>query len=388
MLRIAQVIPYDIRRPGGVGRHIYDLSAALIKLGHEVTIITPRLVGAAARDLAESGVGTASIEYIGKGWLVSANGTQFEISLASGRERARLDQLLQPGRFDVIHFHTLISPFLPLQVFKRSHCARVATFHNVPPSGTSGSLQRVAQEFVVKRLVAHLDDVIFASHVQNDLYSFAHHSFSVIPPGVDLQRFSRGAQPRAKNAENGLDILFVGRLEPRKGAHVLLQAYNQLRARYVSARLRIVGDGPERPALERFVRENFVPDVDFLGTASDSDLPSLYAAADIFCAPSPYGEGFGIVLTEAMAAGRPVVAAKNEGYRLVLQGEAAAFLVTPGDVEDTRQKLEKMILDPALRCRLGAWGRREAQKYDIEVLVPQFVAIYQRAIGTHSRTAG
>ena len=380
-MKIAQVSPYDINRPGGVQRHICDLSAELIKLGHEVTVISPRIDSDTKVALVSPTLGMSAIDYVGKGWLISLNGTQFEITLALGHERAYLDRLMQDGRFDIVHFHTLISPLMPMQVFLRSRCARVATFHNVPPDGTSGLIQRFLQAVVGRTLMKHLDEVILASDVQKELYSIGEESPShVLPPCVNLRRFDAPVDPFAQYRSDRLNILFLGRLEPRKGAMVLVQAYRDLRHRGIAACLLVAGDGPERSSLEQFVQTHRVPDVIFLNTIPDADLPRLYATCDIFCAPSLYGEGFGIVIAEAMASGRPVVAAANEGYRKLLQGEAAAFLVRPGDVDATRRKLEALISDPLLCERLGHWGRHEAKRYDSELLAPKFVAIYERVI--------
>ena len=111
-----------------------------------------------------------------------------------------------------------------------------------------------------------------------------------------------------------------------------------------------------------------------------AETPGLYAESDIFCAPSPYGESFGIVIAEAMASGKPVVAARNAGYRNLLNGEAAHFLTPPGDVDAIYGALRAMVLDAELRGRLGTWGRQEAMRYDCRIVAPQLVAIYEQAI--------
>jgi phosphatidylinositol alpha-mannosyltransferase len=381
-LKIAQLCPYDINRPGGVQRHIFDLSAALRKMGHEVTIIAPCARSRAKNGLVHPDPSACSIVYVGIGRLIAFNKTQFEITLALGDQLKHLDKVLQTGAFDVVHFHTLLSPFLPIQTFRRSHSANVATFHEVPPDTKTGSIQRFLYRTLSRRLMSQLDGIILASEVQKGLHLIGDVSpLAILPPCTDLHRFFEATEtPLERYRDDRMNILFLGRLEPRKGAIVLLQAYLELCRQGLPVRLLVAGDGPERPMLERFVQKHRVSEVVFLGRIDDADVPRWYATCDIFCAPSLYAEGFGIVLAEAMASGKPIVAAANAGYQTLLYGEAARFLVRPGDAEAFRSKLETLVVDPSLRHRLGEWGRSEAKRYDSDTLAPQFVAIYEQAI--------
>jgi phosphatidylinositol alpha-mannosyltransferase len=117
------------------------------------------------------------------------------------------------------------------------------------------------------------------------------------------------------------------------------------------------------------------------------ETPNWYAESDIVCAPSPSGESFGIVIAEAMASGKPVVAAANAGYRTLLTGEAAQLLAIPGNVASLFEKLRSVVLDASLRERLGQWGRKEAMRYDCRAVVPKLETIYKDAIPkAHART--
>ena len=385
-MKIAQLCPYDISRPGGVQRHILDLSAALRRLGHDVSIIAPR-VGTSTDGLAYPDADPCPIVNLGSGRLIALNKTQFEISWAVGAQCTRLASVLESSAFDVIHFHSLLSPFMPLQVFRRSHSTNVATFHAVPPDGKTGTMQRWLSRAVSRRLLPRLDGIILASDVQKELHPLAEVStpVTVLPPCTDLRRFEADTAPIERYRDGRVNILSLGRLEARKGAMTLLQACAGLGHSRPQMRLLFAGDGPERTALEQFVRDRGVADVVFLGRVEQADVARCYANCDIFCAPALYAEGFGIVLAEAMASGKPIVAAANAGYRIVLRGEAASFLTPPGDAETLRGKLEVLIADPALRQRLGAWGRIEAARYDSGTLAPSFVSFYEEAIRAKSR---
>ena len=346
-----------------------------------MTIIAPR-IGTNTNGLSYSEADTDPIVPIGSGRLIAVNKTQFEITWAVGGERRALARVLESGAFDVIHFHSLLSPFLPLQVFRQSRSANVATFHAVPPDSKTGGAQRRLSRAASRWLLPRLDGVILASEVQKELHPVASvpTPVAILPPCIDLRRLEADTPPIKRYRDGHLNILFLGRLEPRKGAMTLLQAYDGLRRSGLPLRLLFAGDGPERAALEQYVRDRALADVVFLGRIKQADLACCYATCDIFCAPSLYAEGFGIVLAEAMASAKPIVAAANAGYRTVLQGEAASFLAPPGDAEALRSKLEALMADPALRHRLGAWGRIEAKRYDSGALAPRFVSFYEEAV--------
>lgn len=377
-MKIAQLCPYDIHRPGGVQMHIRDLSEALRERGHAVTIIAPR-VGPSVPD-------TESLIHLGAARKIGFGGTAFEISIAMGADHRRLAALMRQDRFDVVHFHTIWTPMLPLQAFRLSGAANVATFHDTPPDTWGGALTRLVYRGFSRWLLPRLDGVIAVSEAPaGHLRPTGDQRLALLPPCTDLRRFMSGAAPFDRYRDGRVNILFLGRLEPRKGAAILVEAYRRLCAEDLPVRLLIAGDGDLAPMLRGAVAKHGVPRVEFIGRFPDADAPRWYATCDIYCAPSMYGESFGIVLTEAMASGRPVVAAANHGYRTVLRGEAAAFLAPPGDVDATYRLLRQLVLDAPMRERLGDWGLREAPRYDCRVLAPQFEAIYRRAMATARR---
>jgi phosphatidylinositol alpha-mannosyltransferase len=165
----------------------------------------------------------------------------------------------------------------------------------------------------------------------------------------------------------------------------LLRAYARLCHDRLPVRLAIAGAGSEEAALRRYVARHHLPGVDFIGRFADEDAPRLYAGCDIVCAPSPYGESFGIVIAEAMAAGKPVVAAANRGYRTLLQAHADTLLAPPGDADGLYGRLRSLVLDQGLRERMGAWARQEAGRYDCRAVAPELVDLYRHAINAPSK---
>ena len=389
-MRIAQVCPYDIDRSGGVQTHARDTAAALAELGHEVTIIAPRS-SSPRTSSADAPLGSSDaprIRRLGRARMVNFAGTRFEMSFATGDDRRELDRLMRGGAFDVVHFHTPWTPFMATQAFLACTAARVVTFHDTPPERSAGAFARTMLGLIGRAMLSTVDGVIAVSEAPRaHLRPGAGQTVSIIPPCTDLRRF---AEAPARPSEPGapVTILFVGRLEPRKGVMVLLKAYRMLCAEGHNVRLLIGGGGREETALRRFVAEHALPGVEFLGAFDDVEAPALFAGCDIFCAPSPYGESFGVVLTEAMAAGKPVVAAANRGYRTVMQGEAEPFLAEAGDEISLHDRLRTLVLDPVLRGRLGDWGRNAAMQYDSRTVAPRLLAVYAEAIATREARSG
>jgi glycosyltransferase involved in cell wall biosynthesis len=181
-----------------------------------------------------------------------------------------------------------------------------------------------------------------------------------VPEGIDVDAW-RGL-PASRGAPT---ILTVARQYPRKNTRTLIAALPLVRRRVPEARLRVVGGGPELPALKRRAADLGVADaVTFLGPLScDADVRREYARADVFCLPS-LQEGFGIVFLEAMAAGLPVVAGKAAAVPEVVPHGEAGLLVDPRDPAVLADALVALLDDRALRRRMGAAGRARAAAHD------------------------
>ena len=380
-MKIAQVCPYDMDRPGGVQAHVGDMAAALREHGHDVTIIAPR-----DPDGRPSGPGSKGVQTLGRARRIRFGATEYEITAASGDDLRTLKATMREGGFDVVHYHTFWTPILPLQAYLASNAAAVATFHDTPAPTLSGRMLRVLFRGLSRIILPWFDEVIAVSESPLMHLRGAKRPINLMAPASDLARFDRSPPGPRQFADGRVNILFVGRLEERKGVPILLEAYRRLVSAGEAVRLIIAGGGPDESQHRAFVAAHGL-DVVFTGRFPESDKPRWYREADICAAPSPFGESFGLVLVEAMANGKPVVAARNTGYRTVLTGPGAEFLVPPGDPSAFEAGLRRLVRDPDLRARLGAWGRAEAVKYDCRTVAPDLVALYRRAIAAHARTA-
>lgn len=370
-MRLLQVCPYDLTRPGGVQRHVLDLSAALAEAGHPVTIIAPK-AGATAGD----GV---SLRTLGRSRSWGLHGTRFELTWASPAELREALAHIRTMGFDVAHFHTPWTPLMPWQLLRGladTVPRMVATFHDTPPPTLSGRVLRAAFSTMSRRLSARLQAMVGVSES-----SAAHLRPGVgcplilLPPCIDLRPCL--ALPAPDLERSAPTVLFVGRLEPRKGVLLLIEAFDRVRQRHPEARLVICGDGEQRaPAEALSLQLRLGEAMRFTGQLDEAAKLRLYGEAMVFCAPSPYGESYGLVIAEAIAAGLPVVAAANPGYRTVLQGAGAEGLVAPNDPVALAEGLQRVLSSPAMRRRLSAWGRAHATRSDVRARLPEFLSLY------------
>jgi len=189
-------------------------------------------------------------------------------------------------------------------------------------------------------------------------------------------------EPLSQYRDDKFNILFVGRLEKRKGFKYLLRAFSYVKAELPNTRLIVVGayDAKDKRPYERYVRRHRLEDVVFVGYASAEDLPRYYRTCDLFCAPSTGFESFGIVLLEAMAAGKPIVASNIAGYRNVLEDGAEGLLVEPKDERALAEAIIRLLKDPELRQRMGERGRAKAPSYSWDKIARRVLDYYQELL--------
>jgi phosphatidylinositol alpha-mannosyltransferase len=372
-MRIGIVSQSYYPRYGGVTEHVHNSAVELRRRGHEVTIITGRYRGARQSDRA------AGVERIGHNIIVPVNRAFVDLTVGFDLRR-QMRRLLLAYDFDVLHIHCPQAPTLPLIATQESRGVTVGTFHT-----TSGrSVLHDAVHGYLARRVGRLDARIAVSktaEASSRLYYPG--DYRVIPNGVDVTRFHPDRQPFERWRDpSRVNLLFVGRLDPRKGLQYLLAAMPEVVARTRGrARLLIVGDSCLRGRFAAQVAPAAREHVHFLGHVPGADLPRWYATADIFVSPASGNESFGIVLIEAMAAGRPVVATDIPGYLSVIHPGEDAEAFPRGDTATLARLLVALIEDPARRARLAQRGRARALEFAWPRVTDQIESVYREVLG-------
>ncbi len=371
-MKIALVSPYDFAYPGGVTNHISSLEHHLTHMGHEVRVIAPA-------SKAVSAFGDRFIP-IGKPRPIPTSGSICRITL-SLRLASRIKAVLSEEKFDVVHLHEPFMPMLCSAVLRFSNVPNIGTFHACDGSPGYNVCWPIGR-IILKRRLLKLDGKIAVS---KPAMEFAHKYvpgyYNIIPNGIDLEHFSPDVTPIQEFCDGKQNILFVGRLEPRKGLNYLIRAYQQVKQEIPNSRLIVVGPGTRlRKKYEKWIMRNGLKDVVFIGYASQADLPRYYKTADIFCSPATGRESFGIVLLEAMAVGKAIVATNIEGYASVVTHGEDGLLVPPKDSRGLAQTLVSLLNDKTLRQKMGARGRLTARQYSWEHVAQRVFDYYVRVL--------
>jgi phosphatidylinositol alpha-mannosyltransferase len=349
-VKIGLVSPYVYPLPGGVTQHVRYLYENLRLHGHDVRILT------SSHGLQRSSEG--DVIRLGKGFSMPTNGSVGTVTL-SPRYISQVREVLEHERFDVLHFHEPFVPFLSLVILRESQSVNIGTFHAYggwSPAYEFGSralrgyADRLHGRIAVSAAARHFIDRYFPGH------------YKVIPNGVDAARFRR-AVPIARWQDGTQNILFVGRFEPRKGLLDLLKAYRQLRKQGHTARLLVVGGGPQEREARRYIATRRLQGVEFLGRVSDDEKVQLFKTVDVYVSPATGGESFGIVLLEAMAAGAPIVASDIHGYKGVVRRGREALLVPPREPKDLAAAIGRLLTDRELSAQMAAAGPVRAEEF-------------------------
>ncbi len=372
-MKIGIVLPYNITLGGGVRDHAFAQQNELVRRGHDVVIVTPQPrepYVSDGRKVAFLGAGTEFKSPLGTAAQVSASVLTDEI-----------DAMLEHEQFDILHFHEPWVPVLSRQILSRSTSVNIATFHaKLPETMVSRTVARVITPYT-KPLLRHIDAFTAASDAAAEyLLSLADVPVEIIPNGIELKRFRKA--PGLKRSAGPKTILYVGRLEQRKGVKYLLDAFAQLQVREPDVRLVIAGDGVDREKLELRAQELSLQHVEFLGYIEEATKVELLHTADLFCSPALFGESFGIVLLEAMASDLVAVAGDNPGYRAVMQGLGQLSLIDPKDVAAFAHRLHLLLFDDDLRSLWQNWAKDYVRQFDWPKVVSRYEALYETVLSS------
>jgi phosphatidylinositol alpha-mannosyltransferase len=354
-LRICHVTAAYYPYPSGVSEYVHHLAGALRARGHHVHILTT--------NYGPNSPALPDVTRLGRAYLVPMNRSYATVPLGwhmSGDVR----RFLTDNLFDVLHLHGVFPPDISYWALRHSQAVNVVTFHTVgfATSRAAAWLCRHVFARINRRLHGRIAVTLGAREFIRPYFPG---DYRIIREGIDTQRFSPELSPIDRSRVPGPMILFVGRLDARKGLPVLLRAVPIVLRKVPGVQLVVVGKGPlEAEARALCGRLNITGRVHFQGFVPNELLPRYYVSGDVYCAPTLGGEAFGIVLLEAMASGVPVVASDITGYNEVIRNEETGVLCRAGDPTLLAASLIRVLTDEELRTRLRSAGRAWAEYHD------------------------
>jgi phosphatidylinositol alpha-mannosyltransferase len=380
-LRIIQCSDAYYPFPGGVTEHLHHLTLALRERGHSVDILTAGYKGAPEREEGVIRVGKIRILKATKAF----NLTQLTLTPITPGVAKRVKEVVRSG-YDIVHVHGPYAPNLPFLAARASLCPVVATHHTAFVGFNWHKLGRFAFRGLSRRIEANIG--VSRVAVGEIFPYYPGHNYCIIPNGVDTHRF-RPDVPRIEKLAGikGPKILYVGRMEPRKGFPYILEAFKLVKREIPDAVLVACGKGPNLELYKESVPTELRDSVLFEGFIPAELLPSYYAAADLYTSPAVGGETFGIVLVEAMACGTPVVASRISGYAQVIESGVNGILTDIWDPETYARDIIRVLVDKELYARLREAGLRTAERYSWPRVAEQVEALYYRILEARERGA-
>ncbi|MGA5302207.1 glycosyltransferase family 4 protein [Nucisporomicrobium flavum] len=365
-MRIGIVSPYSFDVPGGVQNHIVDLAEALIGLGHEVSVLAPADEDAALPPY---------VVPAGRALPLPYNGSVARIAFGPV-STARVRRWLARGRFDVLHVHEPMTLSLSMLAVLSARGPVVATFHTAmirsrALSAAQGLLQLVVEKITARIAVSELARKVQVEHLGGGAVE--------IPNGVAVAKFAT-AEPLPGWPGEGGALGFLGRFtEPRKGFELLRTAFVTLARERPGLRLLVAGPG-DRDELYDGIPADLRPRLEFLGLVSEADKARMLRSVDVYVAPNTGGESFGMILTEAMAAGAAIAASDLDAFRRVLDGGRAGALFPTGDAAALTTLLAELLDDPDRRSELAQCSRTVVTAFDWPVVAKRVLEVYTTAI--------
>jgi N-acetyl-alpha-D-glucosaminyl L-malate synthase BshA len=366
---------------GGSGVVAAEVATSLARRGHRVHVFSDAPPG--RLDLGHAGVDSLTFHAVEAPAYPQLGHDLYTLALAS-----KIIDVARREGLDVVHAHYALPHAVSAELARQVLAAErpafaprvVTTLH-----GTDTTLVGIDPTFLpLTRFAVLGSDAVtvpstwLAETTRRNLALPEAFTLDVVPNFVDTARFAPGA------AAEPPVLVHVSNFRPLKRVTDVVRVFARVRAAR-PARLRLVGDGPERATVEALARElGVAADVDFLGERDD--LPAALADAAVFLLPSET-ESFGLAALEALACGVPVVASRTGGVPEVVPDGEVGFLHAVGDCDAMAASTLRLLEDPALRARLGRAARARAEaEFRVEPAVLRYEAIYRRVLAQPRRS--
>jgi len=370
MRKIGIVTEYFYPHLGGITEHVYYFSKELIRRGYDVVLLTGY---EGIEDIPVPLPPSLRVLRLGRSIPIFSNHSFGKVTIGRNLGQ-RIRKVLEEEKFDLLHIQSPVMPMLPILFEKYSKTVTVGTLHTYFDSFGSLLYYRMFRN-LIQRYLDKLDGLIAVSpSCIESMNRFFNADYRIIPNGIDTDWFANPKGFIDRYRDGSPNIFFLGRLDPRNGLDALLSALPLVLAKLPNARLIVAGDGPLRLFYEKRAGRLLGKSVFFEGQINE-ERPQYFATSSVFCYPANKAS-FGITLLEAMAAGRPVVATDNKGFREIIDHGVNGLLARPDDVASLADALVRVLTDAALSETLIRNGRATARKYSWVEVTDKILAFY------------
>ena len=342
-LKVGVVNEYYFPHIGGTSFDVHHAAIEFTKLGYDTKLITPN-VDDPKYNIQHSPHGFEILR-VGKAVPIIANGSFAKICMGwrLGRDVKRL---IDEQQFDVIHIHCPISPVLPMLFQVYADCPIIGHLHTLLKS--KSLFYRLFRK-PCSRFMQDFEGLVAVSDVAAKPFEkFFNCKFKVIPNGIPVDDFIVPLKPIEKFDDGKINLFFIGRMEPRNGITVLLEAFRIIHKEEPNTRLILAGDGPWRPFFDDSVEPELKPHVHFVGMVRD-DKPRYFATGHInICPTAASTASLGLTLLESMASGRPTVASDIPAFNETIDAGHDVLVAGADSPEDFARQVLRLIRDPEL----------------------------------------
>lgn len=367
-LNIALVSGYDFSHTSGVNDHVSNLAAHFQSLGHQVKIIAP----CSNANL----VNESFFVPMGHPVPIPSGGSVARVSVSIWL-KPKIREFFRNNSFDIVHVHEPFSGALTAFMLSESNGVNIATFHSFKGS----ALYEIGGARLAKPYSQLIHGRIAVSKPASDyIQSYFPGEYTIIPNGINPDNFGPSIKPFPHLKDGMLNLLFLGRLDKRKGLRHLLSAYSKLKWDWPNLRLIVVGGGSLDVESQRLLGARNLSDIIFTGEVSAIEKARYFKSADIYCSPATGNESFGIVLLEAMASGVPIVASKIEGYSSVITNGSDGLLVPPKNDIELANTLNILLKKPELRGQLIKQANHTVKRYHWNSVSERIMEYYWQII--------
>lgn len=380
-MNIIQVCPYDLSIPGGVQTHVTELSNELVRKDHKVVVLAPSLTKSGLERKFD-----CEVVQITNSIRIPWWGTSIDVSVLTPSQKRDIQKFFYDFKPDVIHFHTVWNPVMQTQMLwmTPNSVKKVGTFHDTPPDrGLGKYLGANLMKAGAKYYLPKMDEIISVSETQTEAMGVDPENlpdnFRILPNGIDAE--SARNKEKKPIPEDEFRIIFIGRLENRKGIFELLEIYRRLQQTKLNKKLslKLIGQGPQITKVKSFTKKHGLKGVSIHESVSDEEKDRLLLRSDLMVAPALYGESFGIVLLEAMALGVKVAGYGNPGYLNIGKKYGVENFPPPGNREALFELMKKHIESPAeMDKKLIGKGLEIAATHDWKLIAQEIEMIYLR----------